>query len=108
MTKKSEVVQCSWLEDHQHSIKKPRGSQGGEEARGEEGQPKSKDGGKGAEGEIQNGQKGNKRFEDEGERECNISRRGLDCTVKIYRSEESEERVTVLRIGTQHWGQFQE
>ena len=57
---------------------------------------------------IQNGQEGNKRFEDEGERECNISRGGLDCTVEIYRSEEYEERVTVLQIETQHWGQFQE
>ena len=58
---------------------------------------------------IQNGQKGDKRFEDEGEREYNISRGGLDCTVKIYRSKESEEGgVTVLQIGTQHWGQLQE
>ena len=56
---------------------------------------------------IQNGQKGDKRFEDEGEREYNISRGGLDCTVEIYRSEESEERVTVSQIGTQHWGQLQ-
>ena len=57
---------------------------------------------------IQNGQKGDKKFEDEGERECNISRGGLDYTVEIYRSEESEARVTVLRIGTQHWGKLQE
>ena len=26
---------------------------------------------------------------------------GLDCTVKVYMSEECEERVTVLRVGTQ-------
>ena len=51
MTKESEVVQCFWLEDHQHSIKEPQGSQGGEEAGGEEGQQKSRDGGEGAEGE---------------------------------------------------------
>ena len=30
--KKSEVVQCSWLEDLQHSIEEPRESQGGVEA----------------------------------------------------------------------------
>ena len=30
-------------------------------------------------------------------RECSISRGGPDCTVEVYMSEESEERVTVLR-----------
>ena len=30
-------------------------------------------------------------------RECSISRRGPDCTVEVYMSEESEEEVTVLR-----------
>ena len=33
-------------------------------------------------------------------REC-ISRGGLDCTVEVYMSEESEDRVTVLRQGRQ-------
>ena len=27
--------------------------------------------------------------------------KGLDCTLEVYVSEESEERVTVLRVGTQ-------
>ena len=31
--------------------------------------------------------------------ECSISRGGLDCTVEVYMSEESEEEVTVLRRG---------
>ena len=34
-------------------------------------------------------------------RECSISRGLPDCTVEVYRSEESEEEVTVLRGGTQ-------
>ena len=29
-------------------------------------------------------------------RECSISREGPDCTVEVYMSEESEERVTLL------------
>ena len=37
------------------------------------------------------------------ERECSISRQGLDCTVELHMSE-SEERVTMLRVGTQHGG----
>ena len=37
-------------------------------------------------------------------RECSISRGGPDYTVEVYMSEESEERVTVLRQG----GQLQE
>ena len=44
--KKSEVVQCSWLEDLQHSYKEPRESQGGEKAGGA-GQPEARDGGEG-------------------------------------------------------------
>ena len=32
-------------------------------------------------------------------RECSISRGGPDCAVEVYSSEESEERVTVLRRG---------
>ena len=50
---------------------------------------------------IQNGQMGNKRFEDEGGAGCSICRRELDCTVEVYLSKESEEGVTVLRVGTQ-------
>ena len=38
------------------------------------------------------------------ERECSISREGLDCTVEVCRLKESEERVTVLRVGTQQGG----
>ena len=41
-------------------------------------------------------------------RECSISEGGLDCTVEVFRSEESEEGVTVLREGTQQGGQLQE
>ena len=37
-------------------------------------------------------------------RDCCISRGEPDCTVEVYMSEESEERVTVLRVGTQHGG----
>ena len=59
------------------------------------------DGGEGQREKIQNGQKGHKRFEGEGVAECNIGKGGLDCTVEVYMSEESEERVTVLRVGTQ-------
>ena len=33
-------------------------------------------------------------------RECSISRGGLDCTVEVYMSKESEEEVTVLRQGS--------
>ena len=32
-------------------------------------------------------------------RECSISRGGLDCTVEVYMSENSEEGVTVLWQG---------
>ena len=32
-------------------------------------------------------------------RECSISKEGPDCSVEVYMSEESEERVTVLRQG---------
>ena len=34
-------------------------------------------------------------------RECRISRGEAGCTVEVYMSEESEEGVTVLRVGTQ-------
>ena len=40
--------------------------------------------------------------------ECSISREGPDCTVEIYRLEESEQVVTVLRVGTQQGWQLQE
>ena len=63
--------------------------------------PGARDGGEGQREKIQNGQKGHKRFEGEGVAECNIGKGGLDCTVEVYMSEESEERVTVLRVGTQ-------
>ena len=53
---------------------------------------------------IQNGLTGDKRFEDEGGAECSISRGGLDCTVEVYMSEETEERVLVLRVETQKGG----
>ena len=32
---------------------------------------------------------------------CSISREGPDCTVEVYRSEESEKEVIELRVGTQ-------
>ena len=32
-------------------------------------------------------------------RESSVSRGGLDCTVEVYMSEESEEGVTVIRQG---------
>ena len=37
-------------------------------------------------------------------RECSISRGGPDCPAEVYVSEESEERVTVLRVETQQGG----
>ena len=48
---------------------------------------------------------GNKRFGDEGwgERSA-LAEAGLDCTVEVYMSEESEEGVTVIWLG----GQLQE
>ena len=33
-------------------------------------------------------------------RECSISRGGLDCTMVVYRSKESEEEITALRVVT--------
>ena len=45
------MVQCSWLEDLQHSIEELCEAQGGEEAGGVEGQPGARDDGEGAEGE---------------------------------------------------------
>ena len=65
-TRESEVVQCSLLEDLQHSIGEPWESQGGEEAGNAEGRPGSRDGGEGAEGEGIKWARGNKRFGDEG------------------------------------------
>ena len=44
------MIQCSWLEDFQHSIEEPCESQGEEEAGGVEGQPGARHGGEGAEG----------------------------------------------------------
>ena len=41
-------------------------------------------------------------------REYSISRGRLDCRVEIYMSEESEEKVRVLRVGRQHGKQLQE
>ena len=34
-------------------------------------------------------------------RKCSISRGGPDYTVEVYKSEESEEEITVLQVGTQ-------
>ena len=42
---------------------------------------------------------GDKRFGDEGGKRVLHQQRGPDCTVEVYVSEESEERVTVLRQG---------
>ena len=55
---------------------------------------------KGQREKIRNGPTVDKRFEDEVGRECSISREGLDCTVEVYMSEESEEGVTVLQQGS--------
>ena len=55
---------------------------------------------------IQIGPMGDKKFEDEGGAGVQHSlKEGLDCTVEVYMSEESEERVTVLGVGTQQRGQ---
>ena len=50
---------------------------------------------------IQNGHNGDRGLKTRLGRECSISRGGSDRTVEVYRSEESEEEVTVLRIGAQ-------
>ena len=41
-------------------------------------------------------------------RECNISQGELNCTMEVYMSEESKERVTVLRVGTQQGWKLEE
>ena len=42
-------------------------------------------------------------------RECSISRGGgADCSVEVYRSEESGEELTLLRVGAQDGKQLQE
>ena len=54
---------------------------------------------------MQNEQKRDKRFKDEGGEGEQYQQRGdPDCTVEVYMSEESEEEVTVLRVGTQQGG----
>ena len=49
----------------------------------------------------QNGQKGIRSLKTRMGREWSISREGPDCTVEVYRPEESKEEVTVLQVGTQ-------
>ena len=54
---------------------------------------------------IQNGPTGDKKFKDEdGGGSAELADERIDCTVEVYLSEESEERVTVLRVGTQQGG----
>ena len=53
---------------------------------------------------IQNGQMGIKGLETGVGRKCSISRGRLDCTVEVYISEESYERVTVLQVATRQGG----
>ena len=53
---------------------------------------------------IQNDQKGEKSFDDEGRWECSISRGGPDCTVEVYWSEETKKGVAVLQVNTQQDG----
>ena len=108
MTKKSEVVQCSWLEDHQHSIKKPRGSQGERRQEAKKDSQNQRMVVRGQREKYKMGRREIRGLKTRVSGNAILAEGGLDCTVKIYRSEESEERVTVLRIGTQHWGQFQE
>ena len=50
---------------------------------------------------IQKWPTGDKKFEDKGE---TLADEELDCTVEVYMLEKSEERVTVLRVGTQQGG----
>ena len=67
------------------------------EAEGAEGKPGARDGGRGGQREkVYNEQMGNKKFEDA---RAALAEAGLDCTVEIYMSEESEEGVTVIRQG---------
>ena len=82
-------------------LKNPKRVRGGEEVGGVERQPGARDDGEGTEGEATKWQRGNKRFEDEGGAGVQDLQRGLDSTVEVYMSEEFEEKVTVLRLGTQ-------
>ena len=50
---------------------------------------------------IQNGQKGIRRLKVRVRRKCSIGSGGPDLTVEVYRSEESDEEVTVLQVWTQ-------
>ena len=53
---------------------------------------------------IQNGQMGDKKFEDDGGAGVKHLQRGPDCTLEVYMSEESEEVITELRVWTRHGG----
>ena len=50
------------------------------------------------------GRSGIRRLKVRVRRKCSISIGGPDLTVEVYRSEESDEEVTVLQVWTQHGG----
>ena len=85
-------------------MKNPERVGRGEDAGGVEGYPGTRDGGEGAERE-------DIKWADEirglktrrGERAA-LAEAGLYCAVEVYMLEESEEEVTVLRVGTQQGG----
>ena len=67
------------------------------EAGGAEGKSGARDGGRGR--TYRMGRWGIRGLETRVGRECSISRGGLNCTVEVYMSEESEEGVTVIPQG---------
>ena len=74
---------------------------GGVEEGGAEEKPGARDGGGGGRGRRYiMGRWGIKGLETRVGRESSVSRGGLDCTVEVYMSEESEEGVTVIRQGS--------
>ena len=72
--KESEVVQCSWLEDPQHSIEETSESQGGRG--GIEGQPGARDGGEDRGRRYKMGRRGIRGLETRVGQECSIIRGG--------------------------------
>ena len=78
-------------------MKNPERVWGREEEGGAEEKPGARDGSGGGQREkIYNGQMGDKKFGDE---RAALAEAGLDCTVEVYMSEESEEGVTVIFQG---------
>ena len=70
----------------------------GEETGDVEGQPEAREGAEGEDTEWADG--GKEVWRRELGESAVLVDEGLDCTMEVYMSEESKERVTVLRVGT--------